>query len=121
MLSHQRVCVRRVLPIFSLFAAANTLFGQFRGAIQGTVKDASGAVLPAAKVILTNNETRRKQQTVSSNEGFYHFSGLAPGTYNLEASAPGMKVRLVQNVPLAAESTLGVDLTLDPGAITETV
>ena len=66
MLSNRRVCVRTGLCALSLFAAANTLFGQFRGAIQGTVKDASGAVLPAAKVTLTNNETRRKQQIGST-------------------------------------------------------
>jgi hypothetical protein len=94
---------------------------QFRGDIQGVVKDASGAVIPNAKVTLTNNETQRKQETTSGAEGFYHFSGLAPGSYNIEASSAGMKPRRVENVQLAAESTQGVDLTLEPGAPSETV
>src|SRR5437588_447992 len=49
------------------------LTAQFRGAIQGTIKDTSGAVIPNAKVTLTNTETGRRQTTASTAEGFYHF------------------------------------------------
>jgi Carboxypeptidase regulatory-like domain len=98
-----------------MFAASAVLFGQFRAAIQGTIKDATGAVIPNAQVKLTNNETQRMQDTVSGSEGFYRFSGLPPGNYKVEASAPGMKMQVVQNVAVPAEATQGVDVTLKDG------
>ncbi len=113
--------VRSTLAVLLLLLTGPALFAQFRGAIQGTVKDPSGAVVPAAKVVLTNNETHRRQETTASGEGFYRFSGLPPGSYNLDASSSGMKLQVVQNVPLAAESTQGVDITLEPGPVAETV
>ena len=65
-------------------AASGPAFGQFRGVLQGTIRDASGAVIPGAKVTLTNNETQRQQSLVSSGEGFYHFAGLPPGPIPLK-------------------------------------
>src|SRR5215813_11033847 len=96
------------------------LSAQFRGAIQGTVKDTSGAVIRGAQVTLTNQETDRRQSGTTSAEGFYHFAGLAPGTYNLEASAKGMKAA-VEDLRLAAEATTGVDVTMEAGAVTESI
>jgi outer membrane receptor protein involved in Fe transport len=96
-------------------------YAQFRGAIQGTIKDTTGALIPDAKVTLTNNETQRKQSTSTSGEGFYHFGGLAPGTYTIEASAKGMRTGVLKDLLLTGESTTGADLTLEAGAITETV
>jgi hypothetical protein len=106
--------------LFTLLLSS-TATAQFRAALQGTIKDSSGASIPDAKVTLTNNETQRKLETTSSAEGFYHFSGLAPGTYKVEASAKGMKNGIIQNVVLAGEATQGVDLALEPGVVTETV
>jgi len=104
-----------------LFGACNAVFGQFRAAVQGTVKDTTGAVIPNAKVTLSNNETQKKQETTTSAEGFFHFSGLPPGTYTVEATASGMKTQVVQNVVVAAEATQGVDVTLQAGAMSESV
>ncbi|MBZ5582133.1 MAG: TonB-dependent receptor [Acidobacteriia bacterium] len=113
---------QRIWARFACLAfAASIAFAQFRGVIQGTVKDPSGAVIPNAAVSLTNNETHKKVSTVASGGGFYHFDGLAPGSYNLESSAPGMRIQVVQNVTLAAEGTQGVDISLEPGPVTETV
>jgi len=85
------------------------------------IKDTSGAVIPDAKVTLTNNETGRKQTTSSSGTGLYYFGGLAPGSYDIEAGAKGMRTAQSKDLILAAEATSGVDLTLEAGAITETV
>ncbi len=94
---------------------------QFRGAIEGTVKDTSGAVIPGATLTLTNNETKRTQTLTASGEGFYHFSGLAPGQYSLEASAKGMRKQMVNELTLAAETTSGINITLQTGELTETI
>jgi hypothetical protein len=97
------------------------LSAQFRAAIQGTIKDTTGAVIPGAQVTLSNLETDRRQSATSSAEGFYHFGGLAPGVYNVEASAKGMKAAVVKGVRLAAEATTGVDVTMEAGAVTESI
>lgn len=104
-----------------LVFTASVLSAQFRGAIQGTVIDITGAAVPRAKVTITNNETQRAQNTVSSGEGFYHLAGLAPGTYTISASANGFKTETVKNVVLAGEQTQGINLSLEPGIITESV
>ncbi len=94
---------------------------QFGGVIQGTVKDPSGAVIPTAKITLIQNETQRRQESISSAEGFYRFGGLSPGNYTVEASARGMQRIRVENIRLAGEATQGVDVTLQPGEVSETV
>jgi hypothetical protein len=94
---------------------------QFRGAIQGTVKDTTGAVIPDAQVTLTNNETRRTQSARASGEGFFHFSGLPPGSYTVEASAKGMRTGVHKGVAVGAASVTGADISLEPGLVTESV
>src|SRR5262245_56403490 len=88
-----------------LLGIPQAALGQFRAAVQGTIKDTSGAVVPGAKVTLTSNETQRKQTVTASGEGFYHFAGLAPGSYSIEASANGMRTAELKDVTVAAEST----------------
>src|SRR4029078_3099988 len=91
------------------------------GVLQGRVKGKSGGVISGAGVKLTGRETQRRQSNTSSGDGFYHFAGLPPGTYDVEASAKGMSTSVVSGVNLAAEATNGVDITLQTGAITERV
>lgn len=104
-----------------VLVASIPALAQFRGVIEGTVKDPTGAVIPGAKVTLTNNETQRHQSMDSSAYGFYHFAGLPPGSYNLEASARGMSKGVVKDVRLAGEATAGIDISLQPGEITASV
>src|SRR4051794_28853475 len=95
----------RTLALFFIGTAA---FAQFRASLQGTVTDPTGAVIPNATVILTNKETNRKQTTTTSADGFYRFSGLAPGSYSIAAEAPGFKRQSLEDVAVAAEQTQGV-------------
>jgi len=104
-----------------LLAASHAAYAQFRGAIQGSVKDTSGAAVPGATITLTNTETQRVQSVVSSVDGFYHFSGLAPGAYTLEATAKGMRTGRMEGFVLAAETTAGANFTLQAGDVRETV
>ena len=104
-----------------LFFAALPVSAQFRAAIQGTVTDQSGGTVPAAKVTLLNEETQAKQQTSSSGSGFYYFGRLAPGSYTVSAELPGFQKAVKENVAATAEQTIGVDLTLVPGEVSQTV
>ncbi|MGI8745482.1 MAG: TonB-dependent receptor domain-containing protein [Bryobacteraceae bacterium] len=104
-----------------LLAAIPLAQAQFKAEIQGTVTDSSGAVIPGADVSLTNLETGKVQKTTTSGEGFYHFAGLAPGRYTVTASKAAFKQSSIQDLKVNAEEKQGANLTLDPGAITESV
>lgn len=95
--------------------------GQFRAGVQGVVTDNSGSVVPGAAVTLTNKETNQSQATVSSEGGFYRFTGLAPGLYSISAEKQDFKKGVVNDVKVDAEVTSGVDITLEAGVISETV
>lgn len=94
---------------------------QFKASIQGTVTDNAGATVPDATITLTNKETNQSQTTTSSSEGFYRFSGLAPGLYTVTVEKQSFKKQLVENVKIDAETTEGVDIALQAGGISETV
>ena len=94
---------------------------QFKASIQGTITDASGALIPQAKVTLVNNETGKTQETTSSDEGFYRFSGLAPGKYKLSVEKTGYKQQVLDEVVVAAEAVQGLDVALQAGDVSATV
>ena len=61
------------------------------GRVSGTVRDEAGAVIPNAALEIKNTATGLALRTVSNEAGFYVFPGLVPGSYELEAGAPGMQ------------------------------
>jgi hypothetical protein len=70
------------------------LFGQSeRGTISGLVKDPSGAVVPNAKVTVTNTETAFRSETVTSSDGNYYVPYLSPGSYRIEIEVQDPKNR----------------------------
>ena len=102
-----------------IFAAAG--FAQFRAGVQGTVTDTAGGVVGGATVTLTSKETNQSQSKTTSDDGFYSFTGLAPGTYSVTAEKQNFKKTIVDNVKVDAEATRGIDIVLPPGGISETV
>ena len=96
-------------------------FAQFRAGIQGTVADSGGGLVPGATVVLTNKETGQTQQTITSDEGLYRFSNLAPALYSISVEKQGYKKTVIDELKVEAESTLGQDIVLDAGGISETV
>lgn len=106
--------------LISLFLTISA-YAQFGAGLEGTVTDSSGAVIPKASVQLKNNETGQTRTTTTSGEGFYRFSGLAPGRYTVAAQATGFKKQQFEDVVVKAEQTERLNLLLEPGEVTETV
>jgi len=106
---------------FLLLLVSITAQAQFKAGIQGTIKDTSGALIPQAKVALTNNETGKTQETIASDEGFYRLSQLPPGNYKLTVDKAGYKQQVFDNVVVNAEAVQGIDVELQPGDISATV
>src|SRR5687768_17938479 len=92
-----------LIVLFSTIANA-----QFRAGVQGVVADSAGGAVPGATVTLTNNETNQTQTTTTSDEGFYRFSNLPPGTYSIAAEKTDFKKVLNENIKVDAESIRGV-------------
>ena len=100
---------------------AGSAAAQFKASIQGTIKDATGALVPEAKITLTNPETGKSQETTASEEGFYRFSGLAPGKYKLTIEKAGYKQKVFDEVIVSAEAVQGIDVELEAGEVSATV
>lgn len=94
---------------------------QYRAGIQGTVTDSTGAVVMGAKITVTNQETGASQDVTTGDSGFYSALHLAPGPYTVTASLTGFKTKVTKDVQVAAEAIGGVNLVLQPGAVTEEV
>jgi hypothetical protein len=110
-----------IFAVLFIIACGTTAEAQFRAAVQGTVTDLSGGVISGAAVTLTSNETGRAQTTTTSDSGFYRFSSLAPGKYNLTVEQAGFKRQVTENLDVAAENVQGADIVLEAGGISETV
>jgi hypothetical protein len=89
--------------------------------ISGFVKDATGAVVPGAKVI-AKSETKSFERTATTNsEGYYVISNLPPGFYTVTVEHSGFRRFEATNKKLDPNIASTVDVTLQPGQVTETV
>jgi hypothetical protein len=91
------------------------------GAVEGTVTDPSGAVIPNVTVTLTSADTNQARTVTSSANGTYKFGLLPPGTYSAKFAANGFKTAEVGNVIVPVTETLALDHVLEVGAAAEQV
>jgi hypothetical protein len=105
-----------LLAIFS----GKTAFAQFSASLNGTVQDSTGAVIPGATVTLTNTGTQQKRTAASSSNGTYIFGELAPGSYDVMATAANFKTATLTNIQVGTEPR-AANITLDTGGTSTTV
>jgi hypothetical protein len=91
------------------------------GALTGTVKDPSGAVIPNATVTLTSVDTGQARTTMTGADGVYKFALLPPGNYRVHIEASGFKPVDVPSVTVAVTETEVLDRNLEVGAQAQTV
>jgi hypothetical protein len=95
---------------------------QTSGSIAGTVKDKQGAVVPGAKVTITDQVMTTSREQTSSAEGNFTFSQLVPSTYTVLIEANGFKNWEKKDLVLSSNSRIGVDdVELEVGSKTEVV
>jgi Carboxypeptidase regulatory-like domain len=111
----------RLLSILALSMAASA-FGQAgRGAVSGLVTDPSGALVPGAKITLSNNATGVAQTTTTTAGGLYSFVSLAPGSYSVTATLSGFQTLEQDHVLVTVDQTTSLNLTLRVGSINQVV
>ena len=121
-ISRRWTAVPLVMATVALLTMAGPASAQIdRGQIAGFVKDQTGGVIPGATVTATNVQTRIGRTVVTDATGYYIFTALSPGAYNVEAELEGFKKWVKTGVPLDAASSITVDVTLQTGALTESV
>ncbi|MEW6320526.1 MAG: TonB-dependent receptor [Acidobacteriota bacterium] len=97
-------------------AAAQT----FTGGVRGEVRDASG-VVPGVTVQLLNEATGVVRDVLSNELGLYNFAAVPPGVYTVSAELAGFKTYERKGVRVGAQQFVTVDVTLEVGAVQETI
>src|SRR5581483_4020751 len=92
----------------------------FHGGIRGSIRDANG-IVPSAAVTLVDETTGLARASISNDAGEYAFVDVLPGRYALRATAPGYKTFQRSGLDVGAQTFLTIDVTLDPGAVSETI
>src|SRR5437762_8302870 len=89
--------------------------------IQGTIKDQTGAVIPGAKITLTNEGTSFSVSLQSTGDGSYTFTPVKIGTYTVSVEQAGFQKSSHTGITVNVQQVANVDFTLVPGQITQTV
>src|SRR3569833_1116592 len=110
-------CVFSLLTILSQVATGQAV----NGSLLGTVTDATGAAVANARVTIKQTSTNLTHEAVTNGSGNYTFPDLPPGGYNVTVESSGFKKASQQNVQLLSNTSLRVDITMQPGDVTETV
>jgi hypothetical protein len=103
--------------LVALTIASPSAAQTFRGGINGTVTDQSGAVLPGAEVKATNDATGLSYSTASSTAGAFTFADLPLGDYTIVASANGFETVTIRGVRVSAGAIYTVSVKLNVAQI----
>ena len=91
-----------------------------RGSLRGTVQDATGARIPAAKVVVRSADSSLQREAISEDRGEFRLDDLLPGSYRITVSAAGF-ASAQADVSIAVSSVREVTVTLKAAAPSETV
>src|SRR5215831_3313149 len=89
--------------------------------VLGTITDASGAVVPQAKLLLENMRTGVSASALSDGNGLYHFLDVRIGEYRVSAGAAGFKTVTTEPFTLTVAARQRVDISLQLGESSTTV
>ncbi|HEY7211310.1 MAG TPA: TonB-dependent receptor [Bryobacteraceae bacterium] len=113
---------RLILNAIGAIVCAAAAFAQGPvGTLTGTITDASGAVVPGAAIVATDNATSVESKTTSTTSGDYTLPYLPAGSYTIRVSSPGFRPSTVQNVTLRVAQTLTVDIKMEVGDVNQQV
>ena len=111
-----------IVCILSLSLPASTALAQSTfGTIVGTVRDATGALIPGCVLVIENTGTSASRSSVADETGSYTFPNLEPGAYKLTMEMPGFQVAEYTNIQLLARQTIRIDGQLSVATQAETV
>jgi len=115
----QHTSLWRLLLIIGLMAlGSQSTWAQQTGSINGTVVDPSGAGVPGADVVLTNDGTGATRQMLSSAQGYFNFTDLSAAHYSLQVTARGFETLKMSGLTLNVQQQMTVAPVLQLGTTT---
>ena len=116
-------------PIAMFFACCGLLLGpaaapaqvRIAGAIAGTVADGTGLVVPGAEVQLKDELTGTQKRVTSNGSGSFTFPDLNFGSYEVTVTLQGFRTAAITHVIVEASRTTDLRVTLEVGAVGESV
>ncbi len=114
---------RTFLLLITLFATSLNLRADDLDNVvfEGIVRDNTGAVLPAAKVIAAHVATGVERYVLSNDEGRYRISVSAPGNYVIKVAAAGFNPEQSNEITATTGRAFSIDFMLAPSGVTEQV
>ena len=103
----------RKLWITAWIAVAGVAFAQVNATVNGTVGDATGALIPGVEVTATNVNTGIVTTVLTNEAGSYQFSSLQPGSYKVSAALSGFQTQTYQNVQLSQSQQVRLNFKLE--------
>jgi hypothetical protein len=119
-ISVKPVAVAAVVLVLALLAPS-AFATEVTASISGTVKDSSGAVVPAVDVKLTNVETNVTKTIQTGNDGSYQFTLVPVGKYRVTAERAGFRQYVHDGIVLNVNQNAKLDISLQPGEVKEIV
>ncbi|WP_180539798.1 carboxypeptidase regulatory-like domain-containing protein [Nevskia soli] len=120
--------LQRVLQLFAALVLAAFVFHTSAsaqvssGSISGTVTDSTGAVVPHAVVVITNQGNNEERRTTANGQGFFDFAAVLPAEYTVNVSAPGFQAWEEKGVTMTQGANLTLpNITLQIGTSKQTV
>ena len=110
-----------LMLVFGLVLLGSAAYGQGTANIVGTVTDPTGAVVPNAKITITNSDTGFIRTTTAGSVGVFRAADLQNGRYVLQVEAEGFKTYERKNITLDVGATVRADVALQIGAVGQSV
>ena len=110
-----------VITLLSLFCSGYSQAQVAGATLSGSVTDPSGASIPKAMVSIKNTATGEVREVSSNGDGFYSAPNLLPGDYEVTTSSTGFSKAEQKGIVLTVGAQQTLNITLKPGAVTETV
>src|SRR5437899_854825 len=117
----QKVFWHFSLLVAFLTACGGAALAQSTAALNGTVTDATGAVVPNAQVIVTNQATGVESATQTDTAGAYLFPALPIGIYRIQVTAPGFQSAIISNLKLEVATVVTQNIQLKVGEAAEKI
>jgi hypothetical protein len=109
-------------PASLLLLVPSFLFAQdFTGSISGLVTDPTGAAVPGVPVVVTDLRRNVPSRSITNDQGFYLVTQLPPGNYSVTVEKEGFRKFVLESMPLSTQQKAAVNITLEVGAVTESV
>ncbi len=113
---------RIVLLFMMIVSFGVVVFGQTQqGRIAGRVTDASGAIVPGAKVVITDVGTGVSRELQTNSAGDYVAPNLVPGLYSVTVEMAGFQKMVRSDIRLEVATNVQLDFKLKPGQVSESI